>query len=80
MQKGHFFISKRRRFESGVVHLLLLQDSNRFCSNGGRDVAAVNPRPLDALMVANRWPTARYQPANILYKPGSTEEERVGGE
>jgi hypothetical protein len=80
MQKGHFFISKRRRFERDVVHLLLLQVSNRFCSNGGRNVAAVNHRPLGALMVANRWPTAHYQPANALYKPGSTEEEGVGGE
>jgi hypothetical protein len=29
-------------------------------------------------MVANRWPTARYQPADALYKPSSTEEEEVG--
>jgi len=33
---------------------------------------------LGALMVANRWPTARYQPADALYKPSSTEEEEVG--
>jgi len=38
----------------------------------------VNHRPLGALMVANRWPTARYQPANALYKLSSTEEEGVG--
>jgi hypothetical protein len=29
-------------------------------------------------MVANRWPTARNQPADALYKPSSTEEEGVG--
>jgi len=29
-------------------------------------------------MVADRWPTARYQPADALYKPSSTEEEEVG--
>jgi hypothetical protein len=40
----------------------------------------VNHHPLGALMVANRWLTARYQPANVLYKPSSTEEEVVGGE
>jgi len=28
-------------------------------------------------MVAYRWPTARYQPADALYKPSSTEEEEV---
>jgi len=77
-KRATFFISKRRRFERDVVHLLLLQVSDRFCSNGGRNIAAVNHRPLGALMVANRWPTARYQPADALYKPSSTEEEEVG--
>jgi hypothetical protein len=79
-KRATFFISKRRRFESGVVHLLLLQVSNRFCSNGGRNIAVVNHRPLGALMVANRWPITRYQHANALYKPSNTEEEGVGGE
>jgi len=29
-------------------------------------------------MVANRWPTARNQPTDAIYKPSSTEEEEVG--